>query len=293
MSDYLDYESHLEECKRRCGANEEGQDEGVLERSLENAYHSHGLVVLNSLRDLFLRTTSLSESLKNDHAKSYMLHGAGRRLRVIYNTYKKINAITYEGRTEILGNDTEHELNGAINSIYMDLHALLNIYAWCVLYEKDYGVIKLLTVNEVTLFSKAEHNKSAVFTALKKELKGFYKWHDDISERRNPVTHKIPLYVPSPVITEDESKEYEQHLKKYNECVKDLNLEEAKRSLENVEMFGKFWPHFVEHPNQPHMPIYPTIPMDIANLIKISKIVENTLLGIGKVAPQEQEPVSS
>jgi hypothetical protein len=40
---------------------------------------------------------------------------------------------------------------------------------------------------------------------------------------------------------------------------------------------GTFSPYFVHHPDVPGTPIYPTVPQDIANLIKIIKLVHTEL----------------
>jgi hypothetical protein len=40
---------------------------------------------------------------------------------------------------------------------------------------------------------------------------------------------------------------------------------------------GTFLPYFVHHPDVPGEPIYPTIPQDIANLVKIIKLVHAAL----------------
>ncbi len=278
MSDHLDYENHLEDYKRRNGFYEE-EKEDILLKIEEDALHSHALAVFGPLRENFLKAIRISDSLNNEEAKYYMLYGAGRRLKMIYNAYRKVNFIAYEARTEPLSSDTQSELNGAINSIYTHLHGVLDNFVWCILYEKDPKVIDKLSKYEVKLFSKAALNKSVVLTDLKRYLLPFYDWYDDVSSRRDPVAHRIPLYVPPSVVSEKEASEYEEQFNKYKNSVKNLDLEKAQRALENVGMLGKFSPYFVRHPNEPYMAIYPTIPADMVNLIRVTDVIEEALLG--------------
>jgi hypothetical protein len=43
---------------------------------------------------------------------------------------------------------------------------------------------------------------------------------------------------------------------------------------------GIFVPFFVRHPEEPPIPIYPTIPTDMAHLIRIGNAVERGLLNL-------------
>ena len=101
-------------------------------------------------------------------------------------------------------------------------------------------------------------------------ISGFSAWHTDLKNRRDPAAHRIPLYVPPACLNPAEQERYaalERQIfaAKTEQCKDVLNAQQRK--------IGTFVPCFLHHPDEGRMEIYPTVPQDIANLIKITKLV--------------------
>ncbi len=279
--DDLDYEKHIEDYKKLIGyyARKPYIDNSeTLRDAEEHAKHHHALCVFNPLRDWSQKTILITQNLSNDNAKYYMLYGAGRRLNMIFYAYQEITHVAYDKRTEPLSHDEQLILSREINIIYMHLRGVLDNFAWCLLYERQPELVDTIHRNDVGLFSQKFRRQCAAFVEIEEKIKEHDAWHDEVQERRNPVAHRIPLYVPPSVITQEEAKSYHALDNRINDNLNSLKLDEARLALDEINTIGTFYPYFVHHPNEPHIPIYPTIPTDMTHLIRIGNAVEKGLL---------------
>jgi len=114
-------------------------------------------------------------------------------------------------------------------------------------------------------------------------MTAFTDWNKEIASRRDPAAHRIPLTVP-PAIIDDESRgEYEKLSAKYNKASADAlrstgvekdalkKFEAAENIFEKLQRVGKFVPVFVHHPNEGLINVYPTVPQDIGQLVRIAR----------------------
>ncbi len=283
--DVLKFDDHLEDAKRRHGCYSDLPyiDKGcALEQATEDACHGHALHVFDPLRDTFLMAAQIAHKLTNENAKYYMLYGAGRRLKMMFHAYRAIIFTAHEGRDKPLSHDEQQELSSEINILYMHLYGVLDNYAWCILFERspelDPDLPAGIHRNDVGLFSKEFRKRCTAFVEIKDEIQAYDDWFKDAKERRDPVAHRIPLYIPPSVITKEEETYYRDVWDRHNKCIQNMQLDEASDLLDQLNTIGTFKPFFVHHPTGPYIPIYPTIPTDMAHLIKIGNAVERCLL---------------
>ena len=124
--------------------------------------------------------------------------------------------------------------------------------------------------------------------------KGFAEWNRDLSSRRDPAAHRIPLSIPPAIIDAETRVEYERLSAEYSKASNDalktpghgkdaiMKFETAAALYDKLQRVGKFFPVFVHHPDEGPMKIYPTVPQDIGQLIKIARgIFEITITKIG------------
>ena len=279
--DDLDYETHLENYKGMFGYYVDIPDiakNKILEAAEEEAKHHHAICVFDPLRDLIFATASLEEKLTNKNAKYFMLYGAARRANLIFSAYQEIRSIAYEKRAQPLSQDNQVTLSQAINNIYIHLLGILDNFAWCLLYERQADLADKLHRNDVGLFSTKFRKQLVVFPEIADEIMVHDSWHKDVKERRDPVAHRIPLYVPPAQLTSDQAEHYSAVSNQYHDSLKDLRLDEAEQILDQIDSIGSFLPYFIHHPEEPHIPIYPTIPADLSHLIRIGNTVTKGLL---------------
>jgi hypothetical protein len=103
-------------------------------------------------------------------------------------------------------------------------------------------------------------------------------WHTEIRNRRDPVAHRIPLSVSPTLVTQEEAEKHRRLQHEHLQLTAQQKFAAAQNTMKEINSIGKFGSIFVHHPEESPTPIYPTVPTDMANLIKIGNIIEHALL---------------
>jgi len=228
--DDLDYKKHLEHYKCLFGYyvdNPHLDKIRILRDADEEAKYDHALCVFNPLRDWIHNAVQIAKKLNNENARYYMLYGAGRRINMTFRGYQEIMRIAYNKRSEPLSHDEQSALSQEINIIYMNLRGILDNFAWCLLYERQPELADKIDRNDVGLFSKRFRKHFDAYSEIDDEIKVHSVWHHDVKERCDPVAHRIPLYVPPALITQEEAKTYSPINDHFNDSLERLKLDEA------------------------------------------------------------------
>lgn len=278
MTTDLDFETHHQKYISMYGLNNSDESPGRAEMerlALKNAQHDQALHVFDPLRDWYVNSIQLANKLSTDKARYFMMYGAGRRFGMLFFAYRAIIHSVPPEREEPLSSDESSSLSRDINIIYMNLIGTLDNFAWCLLYENKLTE-EDCHKNDVGLFSK-KFRKLELFDSVR-DVKQFDDWYSDIRDRRDPVAHRIPLSVSPTFVTQEEADRYQRLQQEHLNLVAKLKFEEADNTMKEMNRIGKFGSLFVHHPEEPAIPIYPVVPTDMANLIKIGNIVEKALL---------------
>ena len=99
--DLLDFEFHRQKYEAFAGR---GNAETIA-YFRHRAISSHSLVVHDALRDIQLTAATIAPTLSNEEAKFFMLYGPGRRLGMIWVSYRDILEHIATDRTEPLPQD--------------------------------------------------------------------------------------------------------------------------------------------------------------------------------------------
>lgn len=269
-TDSLLFEDHLAFYKKQFAVRGE-----VQEFVLRKAWYSHSITVFDPLRDLGTQAIIAAKKLLSKEAQNYLQYGAGRRLLAIWYSYRSITHIAHPERKEPLSESEAHEINKDINLIYMHLRGVLDNYAWVYIFEKEPSLFKTSkgkVRKNIGLFNKDistdSHNK-AFWLSLEQHM----QWANEMSDKRDPVAHRIPLYIVPSVITSDQAQQYEGLEKQQNDALKELDFDKVTALSLQQRKLGVFPMVFAHNSHEALIPIYPTIPQDMAHLIAIQKII--------------------
>lgn len=241
----------------------------------KDAQYQHAMHVFDALRDFAYEISDpLPTQLKANDAVYYMRYGAGRRLLMIWRSYRTITLTTPPERQEPLSDDEETTLSRDINVIYMHLRGVLDNFSWCFLFEKEPEIANNINPLSVSLFSK-EIRKRTKYNTFWDELDKHSDWSNDAKSRRDPVAHRIPLYVPPSLLIGDEQTEYQDLTRRWYEAANRRDFDTCDLLNEQRQQIGTFLPCFVHHPDQGTIPIYPTLPTDMTHLIRIGQILKD------------------
>jgi hypothetical protein len=241
---------------------------GTIENDVMDRAHTiHSLQVMDALRDTVALPIRVSASLTTN-AFQHLRYGASRRLLMMWYAYR--NVVVYSappGRLKPLSTDESSELTRDLNVIYLNIRGTLDNLAWALLHE--YAPKKVKTrPSQIGLFNSCI-TKDDRFKRLSPVLKRHREWNLDLAKRRDPAAHRIPLTIPPQALTEEDRKSYVIFFKDFDRAAQDLDFARADETLKQTERIGQFFPYFIHDIDEGPIPIYPTLPEDLAHTVEI------------------------
>jgi hypothetical protein len=252
---------------------------GPVEPDVETrALRDFSLEVFKPLRDAQTDAIRIAGLVKNPKASHFLLFGAARRLRMMWYCYR--NVVVYTAppdRAEPLAGDEFDDLTRDLNVIYINIRGVLDNFAWALLHERDPERVKTLKPSAIGLFQPCIM-KAASFTKLAEGIREHNSWNTDLTTRRDPAAHRIPLTVPPQGVTPAEATHLVKLWGDYTKAMQGPDLPSANDALNRMETVGRFVPCFWHDPDESPIPIYPTVPEDLGHVIVLLYAVERFLL---------------
>lgn len=270
--DELDFEFHRKKYEALAGT----ESAAATAYFMCTALDIHSLLVRDTLRSVQYTAAIIAPTLSNEEARFFMLYGPGRRLGMIWVSYTDILDHIAADRKEPLSHDEVATVSRGLNVIYINIPGVLDNYAWCLLHQVATDKTKKLPAVKVGLFS-SEFMDDPNLDLLRPLLDEFSKWHKELKTRRDPAVHRIPLYVPPAALNPKEEDQYRELEDQIADAFNNQNFEQVDELTAQQGRIGTFMSCFIHHPGEDIIPIYPTVPQDIANLIKIVNHVHTFL----------------
>ena len=242
----------------------------------KRAIHMHTLTVSDAVLKAQTDSLILSGKLANEEAAHFLRYGVGRRLGHIWAAYRNMLEVVPIDRVEGLSGEEVKSVSRDLNSLYINIIGTIDNYAWCLRYERESDSLKKLKDIQIGLFSPKFINDPS-FSDIKSEILMFGGWSADIRKFRNPAAHRIPLSVPPAILNAEEGKEYAIIENKINDALLKHEFELIDELRSEQRKLGKFKHIFIHHPKGPHVALFPTIPQDIGNMLKIMQVVHKFL----------------
>ena len=199
--------------------------------------------------------------------------------------YISINKIAYPNRSDPLNPEESVVLNLHLNSLYFHLSGFLDNLAWGVTLE--HSVFSPFNEDDPTdrrkvgLFKRGflgqiQNMKDGI---LHQALQSKLDWYHQLADLRDPLAHRIPLYVTPAILTEEEGEEYGQLKIQFHECMVKDDFEGAEKALDQQQALGAYGGLFVNVENGAWQtyPITSQIEKDLENFIEIGNAVVHFL----------------
>jgi hypothetical protein len=273
--DALDFGYHENHYRKLCG------NANAWDYFREQALEVHILSVQDALREQLKASVFTSSHLADDEAKFYIRYGVGRRFGVLWRAYRGVLEIAPPGRVKPLSTEEVQLIDMDLNAIYLNIIGVIDNYAWCLRHERKSPRLEKLWHTKIGLFVP-EFMNGPEFEELRPDIDLLNDWFVGLRSRRDPAAHRIPLTVPPARLSAEEQEKYGTLEQGINEALGHLDFARVEELRHRQEWLGQFNPVFFHHPDGPFFHLYPTIPQDIGNLIKVAKSVHK-LLGIGQV----------
>jgi len=258
---------------------------GDLERDAHchrQAEYMHALSICDAIRDIHFDAATLSHSVKNPEANFHMRFGIARRAKFIWLSIRGVLGLVMPDRTEPLPHDEVEKIARDLNVIYINIRGTLDNLAWLLLDLFASDKTRNLPPVKISLFGN-EYLKDGNLADIAKFIKPYEDWNGELSGKRDPAAHRIPLSVIPAIIDSETKDEYQRTMEEYNNMIGDAfrdsanweiaepKFEKAHALHEKLESIGKFAPLFVHHPDEGAMKIYPTVPQNIGQLVRITR----------------------
>lgn len=277
----LDY-SHYASIFSRHLSGDVARD-GVWHRKAERL---HGLGVNDVLIEVMSRAIHLAGAYEGSDASYQLTQGFGRRLKFIWLSMRSLMSVCPPDRTKPMSSDEVETTARDLNVIYINIRGCLDNLAWALPSALAYaGTIKPMTVD---IFS-AKYLTAIGGAAFDPIIEPHRNWAREISTRRNPAAHRIPLSVPPSILDRTTSGEFQRAYQKFQQAqatalaacrpghYPEAEFAAARAAFQATETIGVFVPVFVHHPEDGHMPIYPTVPTDVGQLLGLSTSIIDQL----------------
>lgn len=169
-------------------------------------------------------------------------------------------------------------VNVMLNSIYLHIRGILDNTAWLLYYDLE---LQNLNIPRDIDFSGNNYLKAIQTNKkIEKVIQDYSLWMKELKEKRDPIAHKLPLYIPAKFIDNEEDLKKAIDLKKLGEEKRKVN-DETWIQDEFASMYvGDFKPVIMNLDTEKEMgkiyPILPEIKRDIENFSNfIFKIFNN------------------
>ena len=198
---------------------------------------------------------------------------------MIWLSIRRLLQIVPPDRNEPLPRNEVEYVAQDLNVIYINTRGILDNLAWAAVEQFTVAADRPRGNGDVGLF-RPLMRKLPTLEPLGLTLAPYRGWDREFASRRDPAAHRIPLTVPPAVLDESAQLEFAERQLECNQIAnemiraakegRDLTdlAEQREAAFERLERVGGFNPWFTHHPDEGPIPIYPTVPEDVATMIK-------------------------
>lgn len=172
--------------------------------------------------------------------------------------------------------DQSDEVCRDLNAIYVNILGLLDNYAWTIVHQVGSVATQAAKPLSVSLF-KPMFAADPALSNVAATLRSFATWETDVKKRRNPAAHRMPLYVPPAGYDREATETLRDLDQQISTALREQDFDKMHNLQRKRERVGIFVPIFVHDPGEEINDIYPTLPQDLGQMVKIGRISQTFL----------------
>ena len=223
---------------------------------------------------LIFRATEVLPSISTEDGSRHFKFGIMRRLYMIRLNVCEILRLIDRPTNCVLQTDDGLMVGMNLNSLYVHLHGILDNMAWCIAYE--WKLFSDLSENEphsrrnIGLFYK-DYIKALNDVPTATFLESKKTWHSQMTQLRDPIAHRVPLYAVPGIMTPEEAKMFGDLNDASIIALKTGNLDEHQRLMAEAGKVGTYHPIFCNDigGDVEFRHIRPNIDDDVRNILEI------------------------
>ena len=159
---------------------------------------------------VLLKSSLVSAKLSNDRAKEFLMHGFGRRLKILKRCIENVYTLFPPDTKELLSSENLSDLDINLQSFILNVFGCFDNMAWVLVREKK------LNINRRDVSFLKDKINPEIMSALSDDLQKYIlsdknkEWISYLKNFRDALAHRIPLYVPPKGLIPEEQREYER-----------------------------------------------------------------------------------
>lgn len=239
-------------------------------------FHREYQEATSALDKLFLQAVLDGQNLESEQAREYVLHGLGRRLKLLKLCMSKIFRLFPPDSAKPLDPEDLHDVQISLHAFVMNLYGSFENMAWAFVYRHDL-MVKIGDRKRVGMFMRSTQRflPEPLATYLTSET--MTKWHADyLKNYRDALAHRIPLYIPPATYTPAEGERYNELDRLEYEHIAAQRWGELERVREEKRGLGTACPMFLHAfaADGGSRPIYlhPQILCDVRTILEFGPI---------------------
>lgn len=207
-------------------------------------------------------------------AEYFMRFGVPRRLRMLMASFRSFQSIIMPDRAAPLTLEQSDEACRDLNATYINILGLLDNYAWTIVHQAGSAGTQAARPLSISLFKPA-FAADPKLHHLATTLSPFTTWEGDVKKRRNPAAHRMPLYGPPAAYDSEAAAALEEYDRQISTALRAQEFGTMQELQRKREQLGIFVPVFLHDPEEEICEIYPTLPQDIGQMIKIGRVCQS------------------
>lgn len=158
----------------------------------------------------YLKLVSLlhTRTYRSERGREYAFHGFGRRLEILRTAIDEVFTALPPEREGIPENEECLKATIAIQAFVLNIMDCLDNLAWIWVYERSVTGKDGAELNPKLVGLWKRHVQESMSEQFRVYLNSRKPWFDSISSFRDPVAHRIPLYIPPYAVPKSKLEEH-------------------------------------------------------------------------------------
>lgn len=166
--------------------------------------------VTAGLQDLNFQGLSEAQQIQSDDVGKYINHGVGRRLSILKKSTERLFEIFPPDRVEVLTIDEVIFVQIFLHAFVINLSGVFDNWAWAFVHRHNL-LDKVGGRLNVGIFKERTQQFFSDELRIYLRESNIADWHQQyLKNYRDALAHRIPLYVPPAILTDEDKNAYER-----------------------------------------------------------------------------------
>lgn len=216
--------------------------------------------IRNNYIQLFIKTTSFSERLRNERAKEFMLNGVARRLSLLDRCVENIFNLFPPDRIEILEKNDLLDIDVNLHAFMINVYGIIENIGLSIAHENNLVGNKPehnLRPKDINLFERRFRRllNPQLCAYLREET--IAQWYNNYAKNyRDALAHRIPPYVPRAALNDEQTRRFKCLGQEITHLYEEGDFKRIEVLQDEQERLGRANPLFAHSFSEEAKPVF-------------------------------------